>query len=225
MERPSAALAFDHLQWLANERKCSANYELFTLRALVAAAKFCHGGDDAENDGFAKPYADVPLVGQLRKISKGASCPSRAPDPVRFPRDRGLSLPAVDVDSLRPSPLAFNPDAHTSTPAFQLQLTPMNSTPMFARMERRPSETMKRADRATPTSDARKKWLAWDQFVAVVDRLREECAPRLASGAKRPARAVAWAYQRYLILGMLSCVPDRGVRSFRTGSHTTASAW
>jgi hypothetical protein len=84
---------------------------------------------------------------------------------------------------------------------------------------------MKRADRATPTSDARKKWLAWDQFVAVVDRLREECAPRLASGAKRPARAVAWAYQRYLILGMLSCVPDRGVRSSRTGSHTTASAW
>ena len=45
-DRRGAQLAFEHIQWLVNERKCSANYELVALRAFIAAAKFVHGGDE-----------------------------------------------------------------------------------------------------------------------------------------------------------------------------------
>ena len=140
-ERNGAALAFEHLQWLSTERKCSASYELMALRAFLAAAKFIHGGGDMDEEGdLDKPYAHIPLVRQLRKIAK---------------------------------------------------------------------ETGKRADKASPSADTRKKWLSWDQYMDLVSKLEAECAPLTSMGAVRPLRVVAWSVQRYLIFGILSCVPDR----------------
>ena len=142
-DRRGAQLAFEHIQWLVNERKCSANYELVALRAFIAAAKFVHGGDEDDvgsGDGLDKPYAKLGLVQQLRKISK---------------------------------------------------------------------ETGRRAERESPVADARVKWLDWSQYLGVVDALREECAALDKDGRRRSPSAVAWSVQRYLIFGILSCVPDR----------------
>ena len=142
-DRRGAQLAFEHIQWLVNTRKCSANYELVALRAFIAAAKFVHGGDEDDmgsNDGLDKPYAKLGLVQQLRKIAK---------------------------------------------------------------------ETGRRAERESSVSDARVKWLDWSQYLGVVDALRGECAPLDKDGRARSPSAVAWSAQRYLIFGILSCVPDR----------------
>ncbi|WP_348760869.1 hypothetical protein [uncultured Salinisphaera sp.] len=62
---------------------------------------------------------------------------------------------------------------------------------------------------AAPVADARVKWLDWSQYLRVVDALREECAALDKDGRRRSPSAVAWSVQRYLIFGILSCVPDR----------------
>ena len=134
-----AALAFEHLQWLSDARKCGAKYEMVALRAFIAAAKFLWGDEDEEDD-TERPYANVPIVRQLRKINKDAG---------------------------------------------------------------------RRAQNAGSASDVRKKWLSWDQYIDLVRSLEDECAPRLHDGGARSDSAVAWSLQRYLIFGVLSCVPDR----------------
>ena len=134
-----AALAFEHLQWLSDERKCGAKYEMVALRAFIAAAKFLWGDEDEEDD-TERPYANVPIVRQLRKINKDAG---------------------------------------------------------------------RRAQNAGSASDVRKKWLSWDQYIDLVRSLEDECAPRLHDGGARSDSAVAWSLQRFLIFGLLSCVPDR----------------
>ena len=149
--RASASLAFEHVQWLAEHRKCGANYELVAIRACIAAAKFLHGDADASRDDRGdRPYANVPLVRQLRAIQKDAT---------------------------------------------------------------------RRAQKASPASDTRAKWLDWGRYVELCRSLEDECAPRAFDGSARSERAVAWSLQRFLIFGVLSCVPDRQrtIRELRVG--------
>ena len=149
--RASASLAFEHVQWLAEHRKCGANYELVAIRACIAAAKFLHGDADASSDDRGdRPYANVPLVRQLRAIQKDAT---------------------------------------------------------------------RRAQKASPASDTRAKWLDWGRYVELCRSLEDECAPRAFDGRARSERAVAWSLQRFLIFGVLSCVPDRQrtIRELRVG--------
>ena len=149
--RASASLAFEHVQWLAEHRKCGANYELVAIRACIAAAKFLHGDADASRDDRGdRPYANVPLVRQLRAIQKDAT---------------------------------------------------------------------RRAQKASPASDTRAKWLDWGRYVELCRSLEDECAPRAFDGRARSERAVAWSLQRFLIFGVLSCVPDRQrtIRELRVG--------
>lgn len=67
----------------------------------------------------------------------------------------------------------------------------------------------KRAATAAFVADSSKKWLDWDEFLQVVHTLRDECALRNMNGQRRTASAVAWSLQRYLIVGILSVIPDR----------------
>ena len=47
--------------------------------------------------------------------------------------------------------------------------------------------------------DEVQKWLEWEEFLACIQVLRTECAPRDHLGQRRPQTAVAWSVQTYLI--------------------------
>ena len=68
-------------------------------------------------------------------------------------------------------------------------------------------------------SDERLKWLEWDEYLNLVQRLKSECSPKNHLGQSRSPSAVAWSVQKYLIFGILSCVPDRQrtLRELRIG--------
>lgn len=140
LKKSAARFSFEHLQWLSEHRKCSAAYELVALRSFIAAAKFLHGSDDFESENNERPYANVPLVRQLRALNK---------------------------------------------------------------------DTGRRASKASPTADIKKKWLEWGTYLQVVKMLEDEVAPRWVDGGWRSETSIAWSVQRYLIFGILSCVPDR----------------
>ena len=66
-----------------------------------------------------------------------------------------------------------------------------------------------RAKNAPHAADDDRKWLEWDQYLALVEHLKLECAPLEASGKERSARDVAMSVQRYLLFAILACIPDR----------------
>ena len=53
------------------------------------------------------------------------------------------------------------------------------------------------------------KWLEWPEFLRVVSELHKECAARDSIGKLKSRNHVAWCLQRYLIFGILSCVPGK----------------
>ncbi|WIA30518.1 hypothetical protein OEZ86_000602 [Tetradesmus obliquus] len=67
----------------------------------------------------------------------------------------------------------------------------------------------KAAAHAPLVADESKKWLQWDEFTSFVQALRAECAGLTATGQPRVRREVACSLQRYLIVAILSVVPDR----------------
>ena len=65
----------------------------------------------------------------------------------------------------------------------------------------------KAAKVATRTADERLKWLTWPEFLQLVEALKHEIAGRDGLGRKRTPAMVAWSLQRYLLFGILSCIP------------------
>lgn len=86
---------------------------------------------------------------------------------------------------------------------------PYARVPLVAQLRRLNKDAGRRASRASPVADVRKKWLSWDQYLGLVKRLEDEVAPRWHAGGTRTDAAVAWSLQRFLVFGILSCVPDR----------------
>ena len=86
---------------------------------------------------------------------------------------------------------------------------PYARVPLVAQLRRLNKDAGRRASRASPVADVRKKWLSWDQYLGLVKRLEDEVAPRWHAGGTRTDAAVAWSLQRFLVFGVLSCVPDR----------------
>ena len=86
---------------------------------------------------------------------------------------------------------------------------PYARVPLVAQLRRLNKDAGRRASRASPVADVRKKWLPWDQYLGLVKRLEDEVAPRWHAGGTRTDAAVAWSLQRFLVFGILSCVPDR----------------
>ena len=66
-----------------------------------------------------------------------------------------------------------------------------------------------RAKNAPHAADDKRKWLEWDQYLALVEHLKLECAPLDANGKVRSERDVAISVQRYLLFAILACIPDR----------------
>ena len=97
-------------------------------------------------------------------------------------------------------------DSETDSDA---ETRPYANVPLVSQLRKLNKDTGRRASKARPTSDVKKKWLSWDAYARVVRLLEDEVAPRWSSGGVRSERAVAWSLQRYLIFGILSCVPDR----------------
>ena len=92
-------MAFEHLQWLSDEHVqwlAGAKYEMVALRAFIAAAKFLWGDEDEEDD-TERPYANVPIVRQLRKINKDAG--RRARGGVRLGRPGQNGYPGISTST------------------------------------------------------------------------------------------------------------------------------
>jgi len=66
-----------------------------------------------------------------------------------------------------------------------------------------------RAKNAPHAADDKRKWLEWDQYLALVEHLKLECAPLDVNGKARSERDVAMSVQRYLLFAILACIPDR----------------
>ena len=86
---------------------------------------------------------------------------------------------------------------------------PYHDLPIMKELRRMAKDAKTRAQRAPQVSDERMKWLEWDEYLTLVQNLKSECSPRNYIGQLRSKSAVAWSVQRYLIFGILSCVPDR----------------
>jgi len=86
---------------------------------------------------------------------------------------------------------------------------PYHDLPIMKELRRMAKDAKMRAQRAPQVSDERMKWLEWDEYLTLVQNLKSECLPRNYVGQLRSESAVAWSVQRYLIFGILSCVPDR----------------
>ena len=66
-----------------------------------------------------------------------------------------------------------------------------------------------RAKNAPHAADDDRKWLEWDQYLALVEHLKLECAPLDCNGKERSEREIAMSVQRYLLFAILACIPDR----------------
>lgn len=96
---------------------------------------------------------------------------------------------------------------------------PYHDLPIIKELRRMAKDAKSRAAKAPSVSDERLKWLEWDEYLTLVQKLKLECSPKNYAGYKRSASAVAWSVQKYLIFGILSCVPDRQrtLRELRIG--------
>ena len=86
---------------------------------------------------------------------------------------------------------------------------PYAHVPLVAQLRSLNKDANRRAAKASPTADIRAKWLSWNEYLGLCKTLEDELAPRWHAGGTRTDQAVAWSLQRYLIFGVLSCVPDR----------------
>jgi hypothetical protein len=96
---------------------------------------------------------------------------------------------------------------------------PYHDLPVIKELRRMAKDAKSRSAKAPSVSDERLKWLEWDEYLSLVQKLKNECLPKNYLGQSRSASAVAWSVQKYLIFGILSCVPDRQrtLRELRVG--------
>jgi hypothetical protein len=96
---------------------------------------------------------------------------------------------------------------------------PYHDLPVMKELRRMAKDAKARSAKAPSVSDERLKWLEWDEYLTLVQRLKSECTAKNCLGQSRSASAVAWSVQKYLIFGILSCVPDRQrtLRELRVG--------
>ena len=71
--RAGVELPFEFLQYLAEDRGASPNYELVHLRTMLQMAKFLYRKESrAEPAAGDKPYYDLAVVRELRKLANEA---------------------------------------------------------------------------------------------------------------------------------------------------------
>ncbi len=87
--------------------------------------------------------------------------------------------------------------------------------PILVLLRNEINKTEERAKTTASPRDDSKKWLDWPKYLACVERLKAECAPKSSSGAPRNDLAIASSYQRYLIFAFLAYMPPDRQRTLR----------
>jgi hypothetical protein len=171
--RSSAAVAFNFLEYLRNQRGVSASYEVRNRGAErwgVTDSLLIY--DTVDGHGLVQANVCRSLI-KLAKFLCHDEC-------VRMMDEGG------NVDGRYPY-----------------------KTELLTELRKMLKDAQTRQKTASHVSDEAKKWIDWPQLLWCVDQLRLQCTTTTATGNARAPKAVAQAYQRYLIVAILSCVPDR----------------
>lgn len=77
-KRQGVSIAFDYIQWLYRERDISVRTEGLVVRSVMAAAKWLYHDESVmEVASGDKPYSDLELVRELRKMSNSSKKASK----------------------------------------------------------------------------------------------------------------------------------------------------
>ena len=91
-QRDGVRVTFDHLQWLSTMRETSPRTELFLVRAMTCLAKFLyHDQSLAQPSEGDKPYHDVLVIREMRKLSNDAADRSKVAEPTTHESAKWLS--------------------------------------------------------------------------------------------------------------------------------------
>ena len=113
-ERADVHVAFAHIVWLEEERGVSPATEATALRALIAVAKHVlHAQSQSDVARGDKPYHDVPLIAELRRLANDAKARWRVAPAVADEGAKWMGWPTYlhAVEALREEALAGR-DAH-----------------------------------------------------------------------------------------------------------------
>jgi hypothetical protein len=112
--RADVHVAFAHIVWLEEARGVSPATEATALRALIAVAKHVlHAHSQSDVARGDKPYHDVPLIAELRRLANDAKARWRVAPAVADEGAKWMGWPAYlnAVEALREEALAGR-DAH-----------------------------------------------------------------------------------------------------------------
>ena len=111
-ERAGVRLTFDHLQWLSTERETSPLTELFYLRAMTCCAKYLyHDQSNAQPSEGDKPYHDVLVIRELRKLTHDVQSRAKVAEPVSNEKKKWLTWGEfLDVCDRLEQETGLNPD-------------------------------------------------------------------------------------------------------------------
>lgn len=90
-----------------------------------------------------------------------------------------------------------------------------SDVPLIIFLREEQKKIKQRIAESAPVADTDKKWLEWEQFLALVKRLKEECCERTSYGSRRTERGIARSYQRYLLFAFLAYIPPDRQRTLR----------
>ncbi|KAF0719571.1 Aste57867_940 [Aphanomyces stellatus] len=81
--------------------------------------------------------------------------------------------------------------------------------PVIRELRKMHKTTALQSTQSLRSVDEEKKWLAWPDFLAVVEALKVECTEKTSNGKPRTKYAIATSYQKCVMLGIFSGIPDR----------------
>ncbi|OQR93613.1 hypothetical protein THRCLA_08398 [Thraustotheca clavata] len=81
--------------------------------------------------------------------------------------------------------------------------------PVIRELRKMHKTTALQSSQSLRAVDEEKKWLAWPDFLAVVEALKAECKETTENGKPRTKYAIATSYQKCVMLGIFSGIPDR----------------
>ena len=180
--REGAVHAYGFVQWLRDARQISVSYEANLLRGLIKLCKFVFR-EESQMDLTAyetrKTYEDIPAVAELRRLHRQANR-KQATSP-RVSDERKKWLPWTDFLSV----------------ISQLRADVEEARRVHEDAAAAAAASGAAASTTTPTAPAHPQ------------PAPKKSAAAAAATAAAMERAVAVAFQRYLILSFFSVVPDR----------------
>ncbi|OQR93804.1 hypothetical protein ACHHYP_02271 [Achlya hypogyna] len=81
--------------------------------------------------------------------------------------------------------------------------------PVIRELRKMHKTTALQSSQSLRAVDEEKKWIAWPDFLGVVEALKAECKQTTENGKPRTKYAIAQSYQKCVMLGIFSGIPDR----------------